>query len=81
MKEITVVVHSFKMGDVEDPDLYASEPLYKWEHSEAGKWVMENAIETPVWQRGADNYSYGYDYKVIAKFTPEQYTYYKLKYE
>ena len=28
-----VVVHEFILGDVEDPDLYAAQPLYEWEHS------------------------------------------------
>jgi len=38
----TIVVHEFLMGDVEDPDLYAADPLIKWEQSEIGQWVMKN---------------------------------------
>ena len=38
-----VVVHEFPMGDVEDPDLYAAQPLWDWQNSEAGAWVMEHA--------------------------------------
>jgi len=63
----TVVVHSFSMGDVEDPDLYAAEPLIKWEKSEAGQWVMNNAVETPSWHRMADPYNYGYRYEIRAR--------------
>ena len=44
-----VVVHSFSLGDVDDPDLYAAQPLYEWEKSEAGQWVMKNAADTPTW--------------------------------
>jgi len=63
----TVVVHSFSMGDVEDPDLYAAEPLIKWEKSEAGQWVMNNAVETPSWHRMADNQMIGYRYEIRAR--------------
>jgi hypothetical protein len=62
-----VVVHSFSMGDVEDPDLYAAQPLYEWEKSEAGQWVMKNAADTPTWYRIADPISYGYKYQIRAK--------------
>ena len=64
----TIVVHSFQMGDVEDPDLYAAEPLYKWESSDIGQWVMKNAADTPAWYRIADPMSYGYKYEIRAKF-------------
>ena len=63
----TVVVHTFQMGDVEDPDLYAADPMIKWENSEAGQWVMSNAIEVPTWFRMADANSFGYRYEIRAK--------------
>jgi hypothetical protein len=62
-----VVVHTFTMGDVEDPDLYAAEPLIQWQNSEQGQWVMENAVETPIWHRHADPVSFGYKYAITAK--------------
>jgi hypothetical protein len=62
----TVVVHEFTMGDVDDPDLYAAQPLYEWQHSEAGQWVMNNAVDTPTWHRMADPMSYGYRYQITA---------------
>jgi hypothetical protein len=61
-------VHSFTMGDVDEPDLYAAQPLYEWEKSEFGQWVMKNAADTPTWHRMADPISYGYRYKITAKF-------------
>ena len=30
------------MGDVEDPEIYAAQPIHEWEQSEQGKWVMEH---------------------------------------
>jgi len=74
-----VVVHHFPMGDVEDPDLYAAEPLYQWQQSEAGKWVMEHAVEPPFWTRQADIQSYGYRYYIVARLKEQDQTYFKLK--
>lgn len=64
-----VVVHTFTMGDVEDPDLYAAEPLYKWQQSEMGQWIMTNAVETPSWYRIPDVMQYGYRYEIRAKLS------------
>lgn len=75
----TVVVHKFTMGDVEDPDLYAAQPLYDWEHSEQGQWVMKNACDTPTWYRIADPISYGYKYEIRAKFMGPALTEWLLK--
>lgn len=63
-----MVVHEFTMGDVEDPDLYAAQPLWEWQQSEAGQWVMKHAADTPTWHRMADPMSYGYRYRITAKF-------------
>ena len=62
-----VVVHKFDLSDVEDPDLYAAEPLWKWEQSEAGQFVMNNAIDQPVWNRHMDPMFMGYRYVVTAE--------------
>lgn len=62
-----VIVHTFTMGDVEDPDLYAAQPLIEWENSNLGQWVMRNAADTPTWHRMADHVTYGYKYQIRAK--------------
>ena len=64
-----VVVYEFQMGDVEDPDLYAAQPMMEWQESDAGQWVMRNAIDVPEWFRMADPISYGYKYQIRAKLT------------
>ena len=75
------LVHSFKMNDSEDPDIYAFEPLYNWQQTEAGKWVMDNAIDKPSWYRQVDYMTYGYLYQIRAHLTPEQITFFELKYK
>lgn len=75
-----IVVHRFSVGDVEDPDLYAADPLIKWEQSEIGQWVMKNACETPTWNRTADFVSYGYKYEIHAKLMGPALTEWILRY-
>ncbi len=77
----TVVVYEFSMGDVEDPDLYAAQPLYEWEKSEAGQWIMEHAVETPSWYRIPDMMQYGYKYQIRAKLAGARLTEYLLRHK
>jgi hypothetical protein len=74
-----MVVHEFTMGDVEDPDLYAAQPLYEWESSDSGQWVMKNAADTPTWHRITDNFSFGYKYQIRAKLMGPALTEWLLK--
>ena len=76
-----IVVHTFSVGDSEDPDLYAAAPIWEWERSEAGTWIMANAIEKPSWHRIISYDTYSYKYQIRARLTPEQTTYYELKFK
>lgn len=80
-KNITVIVHKFRMSDVDDPELYAAEPLYNWEHSESGQWVMKHSVDQPSWHLVPHPDWYGHEVLVRAVFKPEDYTFWKLKYE
>ena len=74
-----VIVHRFRMGDVEDPDLYAAEPLWKWQNSEQGTWIMDHAVDQPEWHRLQDINSMGWQYVIRAKLTGKDYTFWVLK--
>ena len=74
-------VHSIRMGDVEDPDLMVAQPIYEWQQTEAGKYIMKNSLPTPMWNRTADPNTYGHLYTITAYLTPKQLTFYRLKYE
>ena len=78
---ITQVVHTIRMGDVEDPDLMIAQPIYEWQQTEAGKYVMKNSAPSPMWRRSFDKDSYGLTYLIFAYFTSKQLTFYRLKYE
>jgi hypothetical protein len=75
----SVVVHKFLMGDVEDPILMAGEPLWKWQESEQGKWVMEHAVETPMWHRNVDHTTFGHAFAITAKLKAKDYSFFLLK--
>lgn len=81
VEEVKIIrVHTFQLGDVEDPDLYAAEPLIEWQNSEQGQWIMKNAVDTPTWHRMADPMSYGYKYVIEAKLMGPPLTEWLLKY-
>ena len=77
----THIVHEFRLGDVDDPDIYAAGPIFDWERSEAGSWVMKNAYDKPSWHRHADINTYGYKYQIRADLTDEQITFFELKFK
>ena len=74
-----VVVHRFKVSDVDDPDIYAADPIYKWEKSEPGQFVMKHAIDKPEWRRGLDSSFYGYNYIIIAELEMKKLSEFYLK--
>ena len=76
-----VMVHEFTMGDVEDPDLYAAQPIWEWQESEAGKFIMEHAAESPYWVRQIDPTSFGYKYCIMARLSEQNQTFYRLKFK
>lgn len=75
-----VCVYEFNMGDVEDPEIYAAGPLINWQNSEEGKWVLDNAIDKPVWHINIAHDTYGYKCSVIAELEGVALTFFNLKY-
>lgn len=76
---VKIVVHEFTIADIDDPEIFAAEPLYKWEHSPAGQWVMEHAVEVPKWHKYISPDEVNYRYKVIAQFRESDAIIYNLK--
>ena len=74
-----IVVHKFRLSDVDDPEIYAAQPIYEWQQSDKGKWIMDHAMEPPVWHRYIDAQTYGYQYAITAKLKGVDYTFYTLK--
>ena len=74
-----VCVHEITMGDVDDPDLWVAEPIWKWQESDAGQFVMEHAVEKPYWTRQMDFNSYGHVYRVVARLSEQNELFWTLK--
>jgi hypothetical protein len=80
VKEIhKVVVHKFDLGDVDDPDIYAAEPILDWQRSEAGQFVMKHAVDTPEWHRHMDPMFMGYRYIILAELEQKKLAEFYLK--
>lgn len=75
-----VVVHTIRMGDVEDPDIAVAPPIWEWQQSEAGKFIMEHSVGKPYWHRSTDYHSYGHRYTIVARLSEQTETFWKLKY-
>lgn len=76
---IKVLMHTITMGDVEDPEIYAAEPLFDWQNSEKGQWCMENAIDTPYYTISQDYTSWGYTIQIVGELMERDYTYFNLR--
>jgi hypothetical protein len=74
-----IVVHTFTIGDVEDPEIYAAGPLIDWEKSEQGQWVMQHAVGQPMWHRNRDVVHYGFSFAITAKLKGADISYFMLK--
>jgi len=42
---VKITFHTFGMGDVEDPELYASMPLADFMATEKGQWIKANCAD------------------------------------
>ena len=74
-----VCVHEFSVGDVEDPEIYAAGPIFDWERSDAGQWILKNAVEKPYYIQALDYNSWGHQYKIIARLSEQNQTFWRLK--
>jgi hypothetical protein len=62
-----VVVHRFRLSDVDDPDIYVAEPLWNWQQSEQGKFIMKHSVIQPEWHKQIDTAFYGYQIAIVAE--------------
>ena len=80
MALVKTLLHEFRMGDVEDPGLYAAQPLWEWQQTEAGQYCMAHCVESPTFYVNADNDNWGYRITVVGELDEKDYTFWKLKY-
>jgi len=80
VKFLDIVVHTFRLSDVEDPEIYAAEPIWEWQQTPAGCWVMAHAVNQPWWTKRMDYNSYGYEFNIVARLSEADAVFFKLKY-
>lgn len=73
------VVHKFRMSDCEDPELYVAQPIYDWQQTDHGKWVMTHGREQQ-YHMNMDPITYGYQIVITAHITPKRWTEYCLRF-
>jgi len=78
--KVKTILHEFRMGDCEDPAIYAAQPLWEWQQTEAGMWAMRNCVGEPVWELSLDSHNYGYRVTVTGELWEHDHTYFKLKF-
>ena len=74
-----VCVHEFVLGDVEDVDIYAAAPIWEWQQSEAGCWIMEHAAKEPYWIQNMDVNTLGYRVRIMARLSEQNEVFWRLK--
>ena len=77
-KYTTLMLHSFFMGDVDEPDLYIGQVVDRILNSELGEWL--DSIGSAVYtHRFLDSDSFYYRVKITTRMSEENAVYYKLK--
>ena len=59
------------MGDVEDPEIYAAEPIWQWQQTQQGRWVMEHAHDL-AYHRMQDHNIWGYRFVIRGEINDAQ---------
>ena len=75
-----MILHEFTMGDVEDPYLMAGEPIYQWQQTEKGQWVMEHVQGEMVFHCVPDMNTMGYRVVISGQLDERDEIIYRLKY-
>jgi hypothetical protein len=76
---VRIIAHQFGLGDVEDPEVYAAQPIYEWEQTEQGKWLKEHSYKQMEWKIAINYDTYGYKVIISAWLEDKDLTYYTLK--
>ena len=74
------LVKEIRMGDVEDPYLYAAFPIAEWERTEEAEYVKKHSNGELVFFCDNDINSWGFKIRIYAPLEGQALTYYNLKY-
>jgi len=78
---VKINFHTFTMGDVDDVEIYAAQPIHEWQQTEHGRWVMENAHDL-TYHTKADETTWGYRVVIRGEISdPRKVTEYYLRWK
>jgi hypothetical protein len=75
---IKTLLHEFRMGDVDDIEIYVAEPIWQWQQTECGQWCMAHARNNH-WLRDVDHTSFGWRISIVGELDDLDRTYFELK--
>ena len=75
-----IVFHTFNMGDVEDPEIYIAQPIYEFQQTPKGQWMMEHGQDL-CYRCDVDYNSYGYTVVLYGEVDDKLATEYYLKWQ
>jgi hypothetical protein len=76
-----IVAHVFSLEGGTDIEVYMAEPIWNWQQSEAGKFIMENSVEQPAVKTQADFGTYSVKCAILAKLEKKKLVEYYLKFD
>jgi len=74
-----IVLHTFRMGDVEDPYLYAAFPISEWQKTEHGAWCMKHVQGESEFWCNPDPVSLGYRVAIYGDLLDKDAVFHELK--
>lgn len=76
-----ILVHSFLLSDVEDPEIYAAEPILAFERTEKGQWLHDHSELQMTYDILNDPTVMGYRVVLHAWLNEQDLTFYNLKWK
>ena len=73
-----IIFHSFTMGDVDDVDIYVAQPIWEWQQTEQGRWVMAHCCD-PKYQVQPDSSNWGHRVRLYGELEDQDATFFQLK--
>lgn len=74
-----IIFYEFILGDVEDPNIYAAEPILEWQKTEHGQWIMSHC-KNLTYHIYPDFATFGNKISICGKLSADDEVYYRLKY-
>jgi len=75
---VPIMFYDFSIGDVDDVDIYAAQPIYEWQQTDHGRWVMAHAQDLRYYTQ-PDMNTFGYRVVIRGMLEPQQATEYFLR--